>query len=221
MTARSHSFSPQCGPLLKLADEPVRVTFLLSTYNRRDITLQTIERGTGCGVSSNAFEIIVIDNASVDGTASAVASLFPDVRLIALPTNRGPCAKNVGIGLCAGNSSSFDDYLFPDSQSVARMLRHFANDPKLGAVVFTITLPDGSRECSAYPDVFIGCGTGFRRDALLQVGGLPEDFFMQAEEYDLSPRLLDAGWRVRTFQDLHVSHLKTPGVRFSKPRYPV
>jgi len=66
------------------------------------------------------------------------------------------------------------------------MMKHFDANPRLGAAVFTITLPDGSRECSAYPNVFIGCGTGFRRTALEQVGGLPADFFMQAEEYDLS-----------------------------------
>src|SRR5689334_20913811 len=86
--------------------------------------------------------------------------------------------------------------------------------PNLGAAVFTVWLPDGSRECSAYPDVCIGCGTGFRRSALQQVGGLPEDFFMAAEEYDLSLRLLDAGWEVQSFADLHVTHLKTPGSRF-------
>jgi hypothetical protein len=94
------------------------------------------------------------------------------------------------------------------------MISHFERDPYLGAAVFTITLPDGSRECSAYPNVCIGCGTGFRRDALRQVGGLPEDFFMQAEEYDVSLRLLDTGWRVEPFDDLHVMHLKTPASRF-------
>ena len=34
------------------------------------------------------------------------------------------------------------------------MIEHFESDPKLGAAVFTITLPDGSRECSAYPGIF-------------------------------------------------------------------
>ena len=86
----------------------------------------------------------------------------------------------------------------------------------MGAAVFTVTLPDGSRECSAYPDVCIGCGTGFRRRAVVEAGGLPDDFFMAAEEYDLSLRLLDAGWKVRTFDDLHVTHLKTPASRFPK-----
>jgi hypothetical protein len=38
---------------------------------------------------------------------------------------------------------------------------------------------------------------------------------MQAEEYDLSLRLLDAGWAVETFDDLHVNHLKSPMARAS------
>jgi Glycosyl transferase family group 2 len=76
-----------------------------------------------------------------------------------------------------------------------------------------VVLPDGSHECSAFPDVFIGCGTGFRREALADSGGLPDDFFMQAEEYDLSLRLLGAGWRVERFTDLRVHHLKTSSAR--------
>jgi hypothetical protein len=36
---------------------------------------------------------------------------------------------------------------------------------------------------------------------------------MQAEEYVLSIRLLKEGWDIRRFQDLHVSHLKTPSAR--------
>jgi hypothetical protein len=93
------------------------------------------------------------------------------------------------------------------------MAQHLEADDGLGAAVFDVVLPDGSRECSAYPSIFIGCGTGFRRTALLDVGGLPDDFFMQAEEYDLSLRLLNAGWSIRRFDDLRVTHLKTPSTR--------
>jgi hypothetical protein len=42
---------------------------------------------------------------------------------------------------------------------------------------------------------------------------LPADFFMQAEEYDLSFRMLGAGWRVQRFWDMPLMHLKTPGAR--------
>jgi GT2 family glycosyltransferase len=197
--------------------KPPRVSFLISTFNRCAVLLETLDRVKACGLGREDFEILVVDNASPDGTATALAELHPDVRLFPLRENLGPCAKNIGLREARGEYVIFlDDDSFPLPRSVARMMHHFENDPHLGAAVFTITLPDGSRECSAYPDVFIGCGTGFRRESLLQVGGLPSDFFMQAEEYDLSLRLLDAGWRVRTFDDLHITHLKTPGARYSE-----
>ena len=192
----------------------VRVSFLISTFNRRDVLLQTLGHLDACGLAAEDFEILVVDNASGDGTPEAVLQRFPQVRLFALKQNRGACAKNVALPHVRGTYVVFlDDDSFPAPGAVERMIQHFEADPKLGAAVFTVTLPDGSRECSAYPDVFIGCGTGLRRAALDQVGGLPEDFFMQAEEYDLSLRLLDAGWRVRSYEDLHVTHLKTPGAR--------
>jgi GT2 family glycosyltransferase len=190
------------------------VSFVLSTYNRRAVLLQTLAHLEGVDVP---HEVFVVDNASADGTAQAVARQFPHVRLIARTDNRGSCAKNLALPLARGQYVVFlDDDSYPDPGSVERMIARFDREPRLGAAVFTVTLPDGSRECSAYPDVFIGCGVAFRRDALRQVGGLPEDFFMQAEEYDLSLRLLNAGWQVRTFDDLHVTHLKTPGARYSE-----
>jgi GT2 family glycosyltransferase len=192
------------------------VTFLIAAYNRRDVLLNTLRQLRRCGLPPELFETILVDNASTDGTADAVAVAFPEVVLIREKINRGACAKNSGLPFARGRFVVFlDDDSYPLPGSLARMIRHFEANPSLGAAVFDIQLPDGSRECSAYPNVFIGCGTGFRRRALSQVGGLPEDFFMQAEEYDLSLRLLGAGWDVRRFDDLHVAHLKTPMARKS------
>ena len=192
------------------------VTFLISTRNRRDVLLGTLAElamlDPWCEVLT---ETVVVDNASTDGTAAAIAAAVPDVRVVRLNRNRGACGKNAGLPLAAGEFVVFlDDDSYPDLDSVVRLVEHFEADERLGAAVFTVTLPDGSQECSAYPNVAIGCGTAFRRSALEQVGGLPTDFFMAAEEYDLSLRLLDAGWDVRRFDDLHVRHLKTPNSRF-------
>lgn len=192
-----------------------RVSFVLPTFNRRHVLLHSIEQVHRCGLLRDEFEVLVVDNASTDGTAEAVRERFASVQLLRQPSNRGACAKNAALAIARGEFVVFlDDDSYPEPGSLARMISHFERDPSLGAAVFTITLPDGSRECSAYPNVCIGCGTGFRGDALREVGGLPEDFFMQAEEYDVSLRLLDAGWRVEPFDDLHVTHLKSPASRF-------
>ena len=190
------------------------VSFIISTHNRRDVLLRTLAHIDRCGLGRDQYETLVVDNASTDGTSDAVRREYPLIHLLHEEFNAGPVSKNVAIKSARGRYVVFlDDDSFPSPGSVTRMMQHFDADPTLGAAVFTVTLPDGSRECSAYPNVFIGCGTGFRRRALRQVGGLPADFFMQAEEYDLSLRLLAAGWEVKAFDDLHVSHLKTPTAR--------
>jgi GT2 family glycosyltransferase len=195
------------------------VSFVLSTHNRRKELHNTLASLYLCGLTKEAFEIFVIDNASKDGTAEAIRRDFPQVIVLEQKKNRGSCAKNAALPLARGRYVVFlDDDSYPRYGSIGRMIRHFETDPDLGAAVFSVHLPDGSSECSAYPDVFIGCGTGFRRKALAEVGGLPEDFFMQAEEYDLSLRLLDAGWTLKRFDDLHVVHLKSSTARRPKPR---
>ncbi|HVT87481.1 MAG TPA: glycosyltransferase [Tepidisphaeraceae bacterium] len=190
------------------------VSFVISTHNRREVLRSTLRRVQECGLAPDQFEVLVVDNASSDSTAVAVAREFPTVHVMALDRNMGPCSKNLAIEEAKGEYIVFlDDDSYPLPGSIERMISHFRNNETLGAAIFTVTLPDGSHECCAYPDVFIGCGTGFRRQALAEVGGLPTDFFMAAEEYDLSLRLLDAGWDIRSFNDLHVIHMKTPASR--------
>ncbi|MCB9850501.1 MAG: glycosyltransferase [Phycisphaerales bacterium] len=191
------------------------ISIVIATHNRRDVTLATLHRLFCLGAETRNAEIIVVDNASSDGTAGAIAERFP-VQCVALDRNLGACAKARGVTIARGEIVVFlDDDSFPRPGSLTRMLAHFAADETLGAASFMTHLADGKRECCAFHNVFIGCGVGIRRDALTQVGGLDESLFMAAEEYDLSFRLINAGWRVQTFEDLHVDHLKSPVARAS------
>ena len=64
-----------------------------------------------------ASEVIVVDNASSDGTAEAVRARFPDVRVIDAGGNRG-FAGGVNKGLAA-SSGRYALWLNPDSQVVS------------------------------------------------------------------------------------------------------
>lgn len=193
-----------------------RVSFIIASRNRRDVLLDTLRRVHQASTFSGPREVIVVDNASSDGTASAVQTRFSGVTLLALPRNLGSCAKALGVERARGRYIVFlDDDSYPRPGTIDRMIEHFRADDRLGAAGFLVHLPDGRLECSAFPNVFVGCGVGLRADALRAVGGLDRGLFMQAEEFDLSFRLINAAWHVETFADLHVDHLKTPRARLS------
>src|SRR5438067_12150273 len=112
--------------LSRLEQILVIVSFIISTYNRREVLLNTLARIDGCGLARGDFETIVVDNASRDGTAAAVASRFPQVRLIQLRSNQGSCAKNHAITKARGEYIVFlDDDSFSSGDSIARLVRAF------------------------------------------------------------------------------------------------
>ena len=209
-----------CGP-----DDPshaapeLLISFILATHNRRDVLQHTLERIAACGLASREYEILVVDNCSTDGTKELVRRRTPGARLIVLERNRGSCAKGLAVPHARGEFVVFlDDDSYPLYGSLQHMVRHFEQDPSLGAAGFVVHLPDGTRECSALPNVFVGCGVGFRRAVLNAVGGLDVSYFMQAEEYDLSFRLIQAGYHVRMFDNLSVMHLKSPAARSGRQK---
>lgn len=69
------------------------VSILIISYNTRELTLACLESvyAQTAGVS---FEVIVVDNASIDGSAAAVAERFPQCRLVALEKNVGFAGGN-------------------------------------------------------------------------------------------------------------------------------
>lgn len=192
-----------------------RVTFVLATFNRRQVVLDTLDRLAACGIAPSEYETVVVDNGSGDGTVEALQRRG-DVRLIRSRRNAGSCGKALALPQTRGEFTVYlDDDSHPRPGAIAAMIEEFERDASLGAAGFAVHLPDGSQECCALPHVFVGCGAGLRTAALRAVGGLDGSFFRQAEEYDLSFRLLAAGWRVRVFESLQVEHLKSPQSRAS------
>jgi GT2 family glycosyltransferase len=188
------------------------VSVVLATHDRRDVLATTLDILRSRVGELPSSEIIVVDGASTDDTVRVARSLADSV--VALPYNAGSCGKAYGVDRARGVYTVFlDDDARPRPGALARMIEHFERDAELGAAGFTVHLPGGGQESAALPGVFVGCGVGFRTDALRGVGGLDRTFFMQAEEYDLALRLAAAGWKIEVFDDLHVDHLKSPTAR--------
>jgi N-acetylglucosaminyl-diphospho-decaprenol L-rhamnosyltransferase len=118
------------------------VSVVIVTYNSRGLVggaiVSAVEAATTAGLSA---EILVVDNASVDGTADVVGAEHPDVVLIRND-------RNVGYG--AANNLAFSRahgrwwlLLNPDarigSDSLGRLVESIGADPGLAAVGPSIT----------------------------------------------------------------------------------
>jgi GT2 family glycosyltransferase len=75
-----------------------RVTVVIATRNRRPELLRTLGR---LHRLPERPPVVVVDNASADGSAAAVREHFPAVVLRVLSRNAGAAARNAGVALAA------------------------------------------------------------------------------------------------------------------------
>ncbi len=201
------------------------VTVIVLGHNRRGYLLDLLAalyRQTYKDV-----EIIVVDNASEDGSAQAVESQFPMIHLIVNRRNYGMVAYNQGFEVARGEYILVvdDDGLPASDDWIGEVVKRFENDPSLGVVSCTIRMRDTGKiandspqfdstidDILGYPGVaYNGTGAGIRTKALKQVGYYPSHFFTTYLELYLCTRLLDAGWHVRHFPNLEVWHCRSTG----------
>ncbi|MFO8127101.1 glycosyltransferase family 2 protein, partial [Yoonia sp.] len=75
------------------------VSVIVISYNTRDMTLACL--ASIYAQTSGYFEVVVVDNASTDGSAEAIAAQFPQVTLIAESINHGfAAAHHVAVPHC-------------------------------------------------------------------------------------------------------------------------
>ena len=206
-------------------NQPPFVSILIVTWNRRRELSRAIESAMQQSYSS--IEIVVVDNASTDGTADEVRTRFPQVTLIETGRNLGcPSGRNFGFRHCGGKyiyCLDDDGWLKPDA--VEFVVRRAEAEPRVAVVMSRIhetvengvvrSLPE-NRDEPVYQSSFCGGCSLIRREAIDQVGGFPEDFFRQAEEEDLAIRLLDAGWFCFLEPESIMFHAPSPVGRNSK-----
>ena len=76
-----------------MSSDLLRLSILIVSYNTREMTLACIEFVRREAIDQS-YELIVIDNASTDGSAEAIATQFPEISLIASKENLGFARAN-------------------------------------------------------------------------------------------------------------------------------
>jgi len=195
------------------------------------------------------FEVIVIDNGSIDGSRELIEEKYPWVKLIKLPYNKGfAIACNEGIK--ASNAEyvvllNNDIEVTPDwlTELHEGMERH----PECGMGTTKMMFLDnrdvfyntgdlfhswctgggrgqGEKDQGQYDQeeyVFGACaGAGiYRKELFKQIGLFDEDFFIFAEDVDLNIRSQLQGFRAVYFPKSKVYHIGTATVGLYSDRY--
>ncbi|MBU1568577.1 MAG: glycosyltransferase family 2 protein [Proteobacteria bacterium] len=192
--------------------------------NRKEI-LERCLRSVRSQVYPN-MEIIVVDNASCDGTGEMVQGMFPEARYFYLKSNLGPAGgRNCGVRNSRGEFCVFidDDALIVGDDVLKQVVKYFRSDIRLGCIAFRIVDPmDGEEISNSIPRIdkksiqkdyecsyFCGAGFACRRILFLEIGMFWEPLFYYVEELDFSYRLVSSGYRILRSSAISVSHEKT------------
>lgn len=140
-----------------MTDESIRLSIIIVSWNvQGDLRncLQSLLEGN----AEVAAEVIVVDNASVDGTVAMLRSDFPTVHLVANADNRGFAAgNNQGLPLARGQWLLLlnPDTLVP-AGGLEALLAFAAQHPEAGVIGPRLLNADGSLQhsCRRFPTIW-------------------------------------------------------------------
>jgi len=184
--------------------------------------------------AKGSYEIIVIDNASQDGSIEFIREKYSDRILIKEnKKNLGfGAANNIGAKLAQGKYLLFlnsdtvitDDILCP-------IYQFFCSDNKISIVSPKLVLPNGKNQPHAFGkfpnfltlfsgrflkekeylspievDWVGGTAMFIKRDVFLEIGEFDENYFMYYEDIDICRRITNIGSKIYLYPDSKVIH---------------
>ncbi|MFJ8053026.1 bifunctional polysaccharide deacetylase/glycosyltransferase family 2 protein [Streptomyces luteogriseus] len=207
------------------------VTVIVPAYNEKECIANTLD---SLARSTHPIEIIVVDDGSTDGTSeiareAALALGMTNVRVVRQENAGKPAALNNGV-----RSARHDIVVMMDGDTVfepdtvRQLVQPFA-DPEVGAVAGNAKVGNRTTVIGAWQHIeyvmgfnldrrmydllrcmptIPGAIGAFRRQAVLQVGGMSEDTL--AEDTDITIAMHRDGWRV-VYQEHARAWTEAPG----------
>ena len=124
------------------------LSIIVVSYSTRQLLDDCLRSLYAAEAPPGGMEIIVVDNASADGSPEMVRQRYPQARLIVSDENRGySAANNLGSAAATG-----DTLLFLNSDTVVaadalvRPLRYLQDHPAAGALTVRLVYPTGERD---------------------------------------------------------------------------
>ncbi|MGW0463816.1 glycosyltransferase family 2 protein [Streptomyces sp. NPDC003027] len=210
-----------------------RTTVVVITHNRRAQLLRSLDR---LAALPERPAVVVVDNASTDGTARAVATHHPQATVLTPGRNLGAAGRNLGVHYARTPYVAFsDDDSWWEPGSLSRAADLMDRHERLGLIAGRVHVgpegrPDPLNETLAAsplglaadlpgPQVlgFLACAAVVRREAFLAVGGYHPLLFLGGEETLLAYDLVARGWGVCHCADIVAVHCPTGGVRPGRP----
>ncbi len=150
----------------------VKLSIIIVSYNTSALLDQCLQSIEEAQEPVGGMEIIVVDNASADGSQEMVTRKYPAVKLIALEENIGfSAANNRGARVAGGEFVLFlnsDTRLHEDA--IVQPLSYLEAHPRVGAITVRLYYPSGQRD----PDNHRGFPTPW--NALCHFTGLSKLF---------------------------------------------
>jgi GT2 family glycosyltransferase len=209
-----------------------RLTVVVLTFNRAAELAHTLGR---LQALADRPRIIVVDNASGDGTAAMVRKHFAEVELVSAPANLGAAGRNLGVAAVRTPYVAFcDDDTWWAPGSLGRAADLLDAHPRIGVLNAAVKvggserldptsvlmarspLPRGELPGPALAGFMAGACV-FRASVYRAAGGYEPRLFIGAEEMLLSLDVLAQGWAIVYAEHLVLHHHPSP-VRDSAQR---
>jgi GT2 family glycosyltransferase len=202
------------------------VTVVVASRNRRDDLLASLPR--------HEAPVVLVDNASTDGTVQAIRRAHPQVSVLALDRNEGARARTVGVRQAGTEFVAFaDDDSWWAPGDLARAVEIMRAHPRLALLNARILVGPEERldplcaEMAASPlgtepDLpgpsllgFVACAALVRTAAFEAVGGFDPVVRFPGEEERVALDLAAAGWGLAYVDAVTVHH--HPSVKRHSP----
>jgi len=124
------------------------LSVIVVSYNTRQLLDDCLHSLYSADAPSGGLEIIVVDNASADGSGDMVRRKYPQARLIASPDNRGySAANNLGSAAAKGEFLLFlNSDTVISQRALTEPLAYMRAHPQTGALTVRLVYPTGERD---------------------------------------------------------------------------